>query len=158
MNIWCGGHSSFYINDKGQLFGWGLNNHGQLGIGHKENVCNPTRVYWNEPEEVTQVAGGEHHTIALTKSGRVYNWGRNDEGECGVGDLFGKYRREQALLKQQQEEEAESKAKEEADAAAAGVELAAPEKEEAAAKEAAEALLTASQATKKSRKSSKASK
>ncbi len=46
------------------------------------------------------VAGGEHHTVALTKSGRVYCWGRNDEGECGVGDLFGKYRREQAILEQ----------------------------------------------------------
>ena len=46
VDIWCGGHSSFYLNNKGQLFSWGLNNHGQLGIGHKENVCNPTRVLW----------------------------------------------------------------------------------------------------------------
>ena len=51
-----------------------------------------------EQEEAMEVAGGGHHTIALTKSGRVYVWGRNDEGECGVGDLFGKYRREQAIL------------------------------------------------------------
>lgn len=94
VDVWCGGHSSFYKNDKGLLFAWGLNNHGQLGIGHKENVCMPTRVFWQEPEEATAVAGGEHHTISLTKSGRVYCWGRNDEGECGVGDLFGKYRRE----------------------------------------------------------------
>lgn len=78
------------------LFAWGLNNHGQLGIGHKENVCAPGRVLWlhGTNEEAIQVTGGEHHTVALTKSGRVYCWGRNDEGECGVGDLFGNYRRE----------------------------------------------------------------
>ena len=27
-DIFCGGHASFYRNDKGQLFAWGLNNHG----------------------------------------------------------------------------------------------------------------------------------
>jgi alpha-tubulin suppressor-like RCC1 family protein len=68
-----------------------------------------------EQEEATMVSGGEHHTIALTKSGRVYCWGRNDEGECGVGDLFGKYRREQAILEQQKLEEAEKKAKDDAE-------------------------------------------
>ena len=55
----------------------------------------------------------------MTTSGRVYCWGRNDEGECGVGDLFGKYRKEQAILEQQRQEEAEKKAKEEAEAAVA---------------------------------------
>ena len=75
------------------------------------------------------MAGGEHHTIALTKSGRVYCWGRNDEGECGVGDLFGKYRRE----------EAERKAKEEIEAAEAAAAAAKAEAEAAAAKTEAEA-------------------
>lgn len=26
------------------------------------------------------IAGGEHHTIAVTAEGKVYCWGRNDEG------------------------------------------------------------------------------
>ena len=28
VDIFCGNHTSFYLNDKGQLFAWGLNNHG----------------------------------------------------------------------------------------------------------------------------------
>ena len=53
VDVWCGGHTSFYRNEKGVLFAWGLNNHGQLGIGHKEDVCAPTRVLWlhGETEE-----------------------------------------------------------------------------------------------------------
>ena len=47
---------------------------------------------------VKTVAGGEHHTIALTEEGEVYVWGRNDEGEAGVGDLFGKYTKEQVAI------------------------------------------------------------
>jgi alpha-tubulin suppressor-like RCC1 family protein len=41
-DIFCGNYHSFYINEKDQVFAWGMNNHGQLGIGHKENTCVPT--------------------------------------------------------------------------------------------------------------------
>jgi alpha-tubulin suppressor-like RCC1 family protein len=88
-DIFCGNHASFYLNDKGQLFAWGLNNHGQLGIGNKMNTCTPTYVYALDGIPVKEVAGGEHHTLCVTEDGRVFCWGRNDEGQCGVGDLFG---------------------------------------------------------------------
>lgn len=43
------------------------------------------------------IAGGEHHTIAVTAEGKVYCWGRNDEGQCALGDLYGTYKRRKAL-------------------------------------------------------------
>ena len=83
------------MNESGQLYAWGLNNHGQLGIGYKgESTHLPTLVQWDEADKdqkVANVDGGEHHTICLTEEGRVYVWGRNDEGQCGVGDLFGNH-------------------------------------------------------------------
>jgi alpha-tubulin suppressor-like RCC1 family protein len=42
------------------------------------------------------IAGGEHHSIAVTVEGKVYCWGRNDEGQCGLGDLYGSYKRRKA--------------------------------------------------------------
>lgn len=42
------------------------------------------------------IAGGEHHTIAVTHDGRVFCWGRNDEAQCGLGDLYGDYRKRKA--------------------------------------------------------------
>jgi len=39
------------------------------------------------------IAGGEHHTIAVTEEGKVYCWGRDDEGQAGLGDLFTGFRR-----------------------------------------------------------------
>ena len=83
IDIFCGNQHSFYINDKKQLFAWGLNNHGQLGIGNKYDTAVPTRVKDLDPFEddyVVEVAGGEHHSIARTNDGLVYCWGRNDEG------------------------------------------------------------------------------
>ena len=42
------------------------------------------------------IAGGEHHSIAVTAEGKVYCWGRNDEGQCGLGDLYGQHRKKRA--------------------------------------------------------------
>jgi len=57
VDVFCGGHTSFYKNKKNQLFAWGLNNHGQLGVGHKENLCNPTLVSW--PDQFIAEEGEE---------------------------------------------------------------------------------------------------
>lgn len=80
VDVWAGNHHSFYINKKNQVFGWGLNNHGQLGNGSKENTSLPTLVHGLEGQHVVMMSGGEHHTIAVTAEGKVYCWGRNDEG------------------------------------------------------------------------------
>jgi regulator of chromosome condensation len=94
VDVFAGNHHSFYINSKGQVYSWGLNNHGQLGIGHKENTSIPTLVKGlPEGERIVMIAGGDHHTTALTVEGKVYCWGRNDEGQCGKGDLFGQFKR-----------------------------------------------------------------
>lgn len=80
VDIYCGGHHSFYKNSKGEIFSWGLNTHGQLGIGHTENTCIPTKIKALEGVNIKMIKGGEHHTIALTQEGSVYCWGKNDDG------------------------------------------------------------------------------
>lgn len=95
VDVWAGNHHSFYSNSKGKVYAWGLNNHGQLGVGHKENTSVPTLV--RGLEGVTMIAGGEHHTIAVTAEGKVFCWGRNDEGQCGSGDLYGKHKKKRAM-------------------------------------------------------------
>lgn len=44
IDIFCGNNHSFYINSKNEVWAWGLNNHGQLGIGHKQNTAIPTQI------------------------------------------------------------------------------------------------------------------
>ena len=43
------------------------------------------------------IAGGEHHSIAVTNEGKVYCWGRNDEAQCGLGDLYGSHKKKRAV-------------------------------------------------------------
>jgi regulator of chromosome condensation len=116
-DIFCGNQHSFYINDKHQVFAWGLNNHGQLGTGNKFNSSVPTRIKDLDPYEgdyVVELAGGEHHSIARTKDGVVYCWGRNDEGQVACGDTYGEWRKEKAQ-KEMEAAEAARVAQEEAD-------------------------------------------
>jgi len=83
------------------VFAWGLNNWGQLGVGDRFNTCTPKRVKDLDPidgdngkDYVVDIQGGEHHSIARTKDGLVYCWGKNDEGQCGLGDTYGDYRKQ----------------------------------------------------------------
>ncbi|CAG8070847.1 unnamed protein product [Penicillium salamii] len=78
-----------------RLFAFGSNGSGQLGIGHQEDVSNPTQcLFTTDPkskdttqdinEEITTIAAGGNHTLLLTKSGTVYATGANTDGRCGT--------------------------------------------------------------------------
>lgn len=69
VDIFCGGNCSFYVNDKSQTFAWGQNNHGQLGIGHRDTTYIPSYVSRLADKEIKNIVGGEHHTVCLTKDG-----------------------------------------------------------------------------------------
>ena len=96
-DIFCGGDASFYINEKKHVFSWGHNDDGQLGIGNKFNQSAPKRIKELDPFEgdyVVEIGGGDFHSIARTLWGAVYTWGRNDEGNLGIGDTFGIFDRQ----------------------------------------------------------------
>ena len=68
-----------------QLFSWGHNHAGQLGLGHDSDQATPQRVEALGSAHVQHVAGGCFHCLALTDKGQVFSWGRNDNGELGMG-------------------------------------------------------------------------
>lgn len=67
------------------MFSWGLNSHGQLGLG-KDVPLQPAAalVLALSGIPVTQIAAGEAHTLLLTLSGLVYCCGANKEGQLGL--------------------------------------------------------------------------
>ena len=75
-------HSAL-ITDEGELYTWGDNGYGQLGIkgmnGEKpKSEDNPTLVsYFKEHNiKIKDVVLGKHHTLALDDRGIVFSWGR----------------------------------------------------------------------------------
>jgi len=93
--IAAGSYHSFAVDDKGDVWGWGLNTMGQTGTGHDSTeddvVQSPTKVVGLskaelEGDSVVQIAGGQHHTLFRTAAGKVYAVGRSDACQLGLAD------------------------------------------------------------------------
>jgi len=88
-HISCGNGSEhmFAITASGQLFGWGFNQYGQLGLGHKfDKIFFPNRVEGAlKDKRVVAVCNSYSHSLALTSDGEMYGFGLNTRGQLGIG-------------------------------------------------------------------------
>ncbi|MFG2111457.1 Ig-like domain repeat protein [Streptomyces sp. NPDC048718] len=64
---------------------WGFNDSGQLGDGSITNRRTPVGVDLPAGTQLTAIAAGQSHSIALTSDGRVLTWGGNFAGQLGDG-------------------------------------------------------------------------
>ncbi|KAK8030177.1 hypothetical protein PG993_011468 [Apiospora rasikravindrae] len=96
VDVAAGSYHSFYIDNNGQVWGWGLNNFSQTGLGDRAGdsdamIERPTVVTSLDDKKVKQVSAGVHHSIACTKDGKVLTWGRIDGHQTGLKkELFTK--------------------------------------------------------------------
>jgi len=68
------------------LYCWGTNTVGQLGIGNLVNQSRPALVTYFENEYyIVEVTTGLYHTLALTAGGKVFAWGLATSGVLGNG-------------------------------------------------------------------------
>ena len=77
------------LNGKGRMFGWGMNDEYQLGLGRasKLNVClKPQKIDLPINKNVEEICCGSYHTLALLSNGSIYGWGNNKFGQLGLGN------------------------------------------------------------------------
>ncbi|KGL74995.1 RCC1 and BTB domain-containing protein 1 [Tinamus guttatus] len=86
VGIACGQTSSMAVVNNGEVYGWGYNGNGQLGLGNNGNQLTPCRVAALHGVCVLQIACGYAHTLALTDEGLLYAWGANTYGQLGTGN------------------------------------------------------------------------
>lgn len=73
------------IEYNGQMWGWGLNTHGQVGNNSTTAVCTPVSILGNK-KTFCKISGNINaDLIALDNNGQVWCWGRNTEGQIGDG-------------------------------------------------------------------------
>ncbi|ROL46519.1 E3 ISG15--protein ligase HERC5 [Anabarilius grahami] len=87
IQIACGDQHSMALTKEGQLFVWGENSHGQLGLGKEELITlspQPLKSMCGIP--LAQISAGGDHSFVLSLSGVVFGWGKNSAGQLGLGD------------------------------------------------------------------------
>jgi len=67
-----------------QLFAWGNNAKGQLGLGNTTNYSSPKQV--GALTAWSSIAGGQYFTTSIKTDGTLWSWGRNNYGQLGLGD------------------------------------------------------------------------
>lgn len=79
-----GGEHTCALTKSGAVKCWGLTDFGQLGSGTYKVSNTPIDIP-GLSSGVTAIVAGEYHTCALTQSGAVKCWGRNNFGQLGNG-------------------------------------------------------------------------
>ena len=78
------GTHSLALKSDGTVWACGLNDVGQLGDGTRETT-RITAVRVSGVSDVTAIAGGYNHSLALRDNGTVWAWGYNEYGQLGNG-------------------------------------------------------------------------
>ncbi|XP_053163446.1 probable E3 ubiquitin-protein ligase HERC4 isoform X3 [Hemicordylus capensis] len=88
----CGYYHSLALSKGSEVFSWGQNKHGQLGLGYEfKKQTSPQLIKSLLGIPFAQIAAGGAHSFVLTLSGAVFGWGRNKFGQLGLNDENDRY-------------------------------------------------------------------
>ncbi|MBT3374184.1 MAG: hypothetical protein HN742_31450 [Lentisphaerae bacterium] len=86
--ISAGWDHSLALTRTGTIYAWGSRSHGQLGDGIRETGRpSPVPVLVPGLTDITAIAAGGQHSLALRADGTLYAWGSNWDGQLGNGKL-----------------------------------------------------------------------
>ncbi|XP_057694321.1 E3 ISG15--protein ligase HERC5-like isoform X2 [Corythoichthys intestinalis] len=93
IQVACGNSHCSALTKGGDVYSWGSNSHGQLGLGRQITLqYTPHHVHALNGIPVTQISAGAAHVLFLTLSGLVYCCGANEHGQLGVNRIDDKGR------------------------------------------------------------------
>ncbi|MDD3113550.1 MAG: InlB B-repeat-containing protein [Candidatus Izemoplasmatales bacterium] len=100
IKIELGSYHTALLTSMGNVFAWGRNNYGQLGIGDDTITTRTTPVNMTlefslpENESITDISLHENVSGAISSLNRVFTWGENSFGGLGTGGSGGEAHKE----------------------------------------------------------------
>jgi RCC1 and BTB domain-containing protein len=80
----CGYSHSLVLLESGEVYAFGCNRDGELGVGNNTNQSIPSLVNGFNSEKVKAISCGNSHSLALTESGLLLSWGANSCYQLGL--------------------------------------------------------------------------
>ncbi|XP_068279474.1 X-linked retinitis pigmentosa GTPase regulator [Nyctibius grandis] len=78
----AGSYTSAAVTEDGQLFVWGDNSEGQIGLANEAFVSVPCQVDVGKP--VSSISCGYYHSALITGDGELYTFGEPENGKLGL--------------------------------------------------------------------------
>lgn len=78
-------HTTF-LTDDGDVYAFGFNNRGPLGVGDEDARTTATKIDALDDIDVIGVENGNGTSFAIAADGTLYGWGSNTNGQLGTGD------------------------------------------------------------------------
>jgi alpha-tubulin suppressor-like RCC1 family protein len=87
LQVACGGRHTLVLTQRGAAWSFGCNAHRQLGRhdAHGVGALEPRPVGALAATRLVQVACGGAHSVALGADGSCHAWGKNQNGQLGLG-------------------------------------------------------------------------
>ncbi|KAG3262427.1 HECT and RLD domain containing E3 ubiquitin protein ligase 2, transcript variant X1 [Ictidomys tridecemlineatus] len=87
IDVACGSGDAqtLAVTENGQVWSWGDGDYGKLGRGGSDGCKTPKLIEKLQDLDVVKVRCGSQFSIALTKDGQVYSWGKGDNQRLGHG-------------------------------------------------------------------------
>lgn len=73
------------LRSDGTVWAWGSGANGRLGNGATSNRSTPVQASAAGFSNAIAIAAGYEHSMAITADGSVWTWGRNNNGQLGLG-------------------------------------------------------------------------
>ena len=91
VTIAAGGEHNLVLNTNSEMLAWGSDKYLEssgIGGGFGSTAPDGTTVMFSQflqgiPGKLLAISAGTNHSLALTDDGRVWAWGRNDQGQLG---------------------------------------------------------------------------
>ncbi|KAL1023407.1 hypothetical protein UPYG_G00040470 [Umbra pygmaea] len=87
LDVACGSGDAqtLAVTENGQVWSWGDGDYGKLGRGGSDGCKTPKLVEKLQDLDIVKVCCGSQFSVALTKDGQVYTWGKGDNQRLGHG-------------------------------------------------------------------------
>lgn len=79
--------SAMFLKKKNtnEIYCWGNNNYGQLGLGDFYHVKIPTKMTFLFISPIKQIACGSQHTLAICENNEIFSWGGESSWTIRIG-------------------------------------------------------------------------
>ncbi|CAG9325085.1 unnamed protein product [Blepharisma stoltei] len=93
--VYCGGRHTCILTENLDVYAWGYNTSGQLGLSSTmfHTMTDPVKVEYLSGRGVVKLVLGWEHSIAITVDGLLYCWGSNMKGQLAIGTMAKEFKR-----------------------------------------------------------------